>query len=141
MAQLHVVKARCCRMGIAGRSRGDFSARRAREMERSRQPQQRDDTRHGVHLINPRGMIFHEIRASDMLVCDLKGNVVSGKGELRKVAHHIHSRIHLEASASQVVLHVHPPYTTAFSLVEGGRLDLAHSNDLLFNDRSPTTTR
>jgi len=46
-------------------------------------------------LINPRGMIFHEIRASDLLVCDLKGSVVSGKGELRKVAHHIHSRIHL----------------------------------------------
>ena len=23
-------------------------------------------------LINPRGMIFHEIRASDLLVCDLK---------------------------------------------------------------------
>ena len=33
-------------------------------------------------LINPRGMIFHEIRASDLLVCDLKGNVVSGKGEV-----------------------------------------------------------
>jgi len=76
-------------------------------------------------LINPRGMIFHEIRASDLLVCDLKGNVVSGKGELRKVAHHIHSRIHL----------MHPRYTTALSLVEGGRLVMAHSNDLLFNDR------
>jgi ribulose-5-phosphate 4-epimerase/fuculose-1-phosphate aldolase len=86
-------------------------------------------------LINPRGMIFHEIRASDLLVCDLKGNVVSGKGELRKVAHHIHSRIHLMHPQAQVVLHVHPPYTTALSLVEGGRLALAHSNDLLFNDR------
>ena len=86
-------------------------------------------------LINPRGMIFHELKASDLLVCDLKGNVVSGKGELRKVAHHIHSRIHLMHPQAQVVLHVHPPYTTALSLVEGGRLAMAHTNDLTLNDR------
>src|SRR5262245_52035345 len=47
------------------------------------------------YLINPRGLIFNEIRASDLLVCDLEGNVISGKGELRKVALHIHARIHL----------------------------------------------
>src|SRR4030081_1793873 len=86
-------------------------------------------------LINPRGMIFHEIRASDLLVCDLKGNVDSGQGELRKVAHHIHSRIHLMHPQAQVVLPVPPPYTTALSLVEGGRLALAHSTALLFTDR------
>ena len=86
-------------------------------------------------LINPRGMIFHELRASDLLVCDLKGNVVSGTGELRKVAHHIHSRIHLMHPQAQVVLHVHPPYTTALSLVEDGRLAMAHTNDLTLNDR------
>ncbi|MCX7326404.1 MAG: class II aldolase/adducin family protein, partial [Hyphomicrobiales bacterium] len=32
-------------------------------------------------LINPRGMIFHELKASDLIVCDRAGNVVSGKGE------------------------------------------------------------
>lgn len=86
-------------------------------------------------LINPRGMIFDEIRASDLIVCDLQGNVVSGKGELRKVAHHIHSRIHLMHPQAQVVLHVHPPYTTALSLVDGGRLAMSHTNDLTLNDR------
>jgi ribulose-5-phosphate 4-epimerase/fuculose-1-phosphate aldolase len=86
-------------------------------------------------LINPRGLIFHEIRASDLIVCDLKGNVVSGKGELRKVAHHIHSRIHLMHPQANVVLHVHPPYTTALSLVDGGRLSMSHTNDLTLNDR------
>lgn len=86
-------------------------------------------------LINPRGMIFDEIRATDLIVCDLQGNVVSGKGELRKVAHHIHSRIHLMHPQAQVVLHVHPPYTTALSLVDGGRLAMSHTNDLTLNDR------
>ncbi|MCX7326381.1 MAG: class II aldolase/adducin family protein, partial [Hyphomicrobiales bacterium] len=86
-------------------------------------------------LINPRGMIFHELKASDLIVCDLAGNVVSGKGELRKVAHFIHSRIHLMHPAAQIVLHVHPPYTTALSLVEGGRLSMSHFNDLTLHDR------
>ncbi|MCA3618053.1 MAG: class II aldolase/adducin family protein [Methylobacterium sp.] len=86
-------------------------------------------------LINPRGMIFHELRASDLIVCDLRGNVVSGNGELRKVAHHIHSRIHLMHPQARIVLHVHPPYTTALSLVEGGRLEMSHFNDLTLHDR------
>lgn len=86
-------------------------------------------------LINPRGMLFNELKASDIIVCDLAGNVVAGKGELRKVAHYIHSRIHLMHPQAQVVLHVHPPYTTALSLIEGGRLSMSHNNDLTLNDR------
>lgn len=86
-------------------------------------------------LINPRGMIFHEVRASDLIVCDLQGNVISGKGELRKVAHFIHARIHSMHSKAKIVLHVHPPYTTALSLIEGGRLETAHFNDLTLCDR------
>lgn len=86
-------------------------------------------------LINPRGLIFHELKASDLIVCDLQGQVVSGHGELRKVAHFIHSRIHLMHAAARIVLHVHPPYATALSLVEGGRLSMSHFNDLTLNDR------
>jgi ribulose-5-phosphate 4-epimerase/fuculose-1-phosphate aldolase len=86
-------------------------------------------------LINPRGMLFDELKASDLIVCDLQGNVVSGHGELRKVAHHIHSRIHLMHRQAQVVLHVHPPYATALSLIEGGRLAMSHNNDLTLCDR------
>jgi ribulose-5-phosphate 4-epimerase/fuculose-1-phosphate aldolase len=86
-------------------------------------------------LINPRGMIFNELRASDLIVCDLHGNVISGKGELRKVAHFIHARIHIMHPKANVVLHTHPPYSTALSLVEGGRLGLAHFNDLVLADR------
>src|ERR1700681_894656 len=43
-------------------------------------------------LINPRGLLFQELTASSLIVCDLDGHVVSGKGELRKVAFHIHAR-------------------------------------------------
>lgn len=86
-------------------------------------------------LVNPRGMLFQEIRASDLIVCDLEGNVVRGTGELRKVAFHIHARMHKLCPNATVILHVHPPYTTALSMTEGGRLELAHTNNLMLNDR------
>jgi len=86
-------------------------------------------------LVNPRGLLFDEIRASDLIVADLDGNVVRGKGELRKVAYHIHARIHKLNPGATVILHVHPPYTTALSMVEGGRLELSHTNNLMLNDR------
>ena len=60
----------------------------------------RDDT--PLFLINPRGMLFQELTASSLIVCDLDGRVVRGKGELRKVAFHIHARIHLNKPNADV---------------------------------------
>jgi ribulose-5-phosphate 4-epimerase/fuculose-1-phosphate aldolase len=86
-------------------------------------------------LINPRGFLFQEITASTLIVCDLAGHVLAGSGELRKVAFDIHARIHLAKPSATCVLHVHPQYLTALSMIEGGRLELAHHNNLLLNDR------
>jgi ribulose-5-phosphate 4-epimerase/fuculose-1-phosphate aldolase len=86
-------------------------------------------------LINPRGYLFQELTASSLIVCDLDGNVLRGTGELRKVAFFIHARIHLQNPAATCVLHVHPRYLTALSLLENPSLILAHHNNLLLNDR------
>ena len=88
-----------------------------------------------LFLINPRGLLFQEITASSLIVCDLEGRVVRGQGELRKVAFHIHARIHLQHPAAHCVLHVHPRYLTALSMIKGGRLELVHHNNLILNDR------
>ena len=88
-----------------------------------------------LFLINPRGYLFRELKASDLIVCDLDGRVLRGRGELRKVAFHIHARIHLNNPKAVALLHVHPQYLTALSLLEGGELALAHHNNLLLNDR------
>ena len=88
-----------------------------------------------LFLINPRGSLFCELRASDLLICDLDGRVISGRGELRKVAFHIHARIHLGNPNAVAVIHVHPQYLTALSMIDGGRLALAHHNNLILNDR------
>jgi ribulose-5-phosphate 4-epimerase/fuculose-1-phosphate aldolase len=88
-----------------------------------------------LFLINPRGLLFQEVTASNLITCDLDGTVTRGAGELRKVAFHIHARIHLANPAAICVLHVHPQYLTALSLIEGGRMELAHHNDLILGDR------
>ncbi len=86
-------------------------------------------------LINPRGMLFQEVTASSLIVCDLAGRVLRGRGELRRVALHIHARVHLRHKAAACVLHVHPQYLTALSLMEGQGLELSHHNNILLNSR------
>ncbi|HEX4172590.1 MAG TPA: class II aldolase/adducin family protein [Acetobacteraceae bacterium] len=97
-------------------------------------PQRGDDDR-PLFLINPRGMLFQELTASSLIVCDLEGRVLRGRGELRKVAFHIHARIHLKNSAAVCIVHVHPPYLTALSLLEEPAFERAHYNNLFLNDR------
>src|SRR3954453_7711845 len=77
-------------------------------------------------LINPRGLLFQEITASSLIVCDLDGRVLRGDGELRKVAFHIHTRVHLKNPGATCVLHVHPQYLTALSMLEDPAFELAH---------------
>ena len=88
-----------------------------------------------LFLINPRGMRFEELTASSLIVCNLDGKVVRGTGELRKVAFHIHAPIHKARADARCVLHLHPQHTTALSLIDNGRLALAHHNNLIVNDR------
>ena len=88
-----------------------------------------------LFVINPRGWRFEELTASNLIVCDLNGKVVRGEGELRKVAFHIHARIHLRNPAAACVMHVHPQYLTAISMLETPELALAHHNSLTLNDR------
>lgn len=88
-----------------------------------------------IFLINPRGFLFQELTASSLIVCDLDGNVLRGKGELRKVAFHIHTRIHLARPDAVCVVHVHPQYLTALSMLAEPELSLSHHNNLLLNDR------
>ncbi|MBS0559037.1 MAG: class II aldolase/adducin family protein [Proteobacteria bacterium] len=97
-------------------------------------PRQRADDP-PLFLINPRGLLFQEVTAGNLIVCDLDGRVVRGTGELRKVAFHIHARIHLRNPAADCVLHVHPQYLTALSLLADPEFALAHHNNLLLNDR------
>ena len=87
-----------------------------------------DDPPH--FLINPRGYLFQELTASSLIVCDLEGRVLRGNGELRKVAFHIHVPHPPAKPDAACVLHVHPQYLTALSMLEEPAFALAHGNNL-----------
>jgi len=59
-------------------------------------------------LINPFGLRFDEIRASDMLRVDLEGRVVSpGPHTVNEAGFVIHSAIHLQRHDARCILHTH----------------------------------
>jgi ribulose-5-phosphate 4-epimerase/fuculose-1-phosphate aldolase len=86
-------------------------------------------------LINPRGYLFQELTASSLIVCDLDGKVLRGSGELRKVAFYIHARIHLQNPNATCIVHVHPRWLTALSMLAEPEVTLSHHNNLILNDR------
>ncbi len=80
----------------------------------------------GQHfLVNPFGLHFSEITASNLIVCDFNGKVVRGDGEPSASAHHIHAPIHRLVPRARVLLHTHQPYATALTMIAGGRLEWA----------------
>jgi ribulose-5-phosphate 4-epimerase/fuculose-1-phosphate aldolase len=74
-------------------------------------------------LLNPYGMHWSEIRASDLLIVDADGKLVSGRGTAEPTAFFIHSRIHRGNAGAACVMHTHMPHATALTTLAGGRLE------------------
>ncbi|MGT2466529.1 class II aldolase/adducin family protein [Mesorhizobium atlanticum] len=70
--------------------------------------------------VNPFGMHFGQIRASDLIRVDRKGNVVEGEGPLNVTAFAIHAAIHEARPEIVAAAHAHSVYGKAWSAV--GRL-------------------
>jgi len=86
-------------------------------------------------LINPYGWHWSEITASSLVLCDAEGNVLEGDNTVETTAFCIHAPIHQRVPSARVVLHTHMPYATSLTLLEGGRLEMAEQNALMFDDR------
>ncbi|MBV8650415.1 MAG: aldolase [Alphaproteobacteria bacterium] len=74
-------------------------------------------------LLNPWGFHWDEVRASDLLVVDAAGKLISGSVEPEATAFFIHSRIHLGVPHAKCVLHTHMPYATALTTLANGRIE------------------
>jgi ribulose-5-phosphate 4-epimerase/fuculose-1-phosphate aldolase len=74
-------------------------------------------------LINPWGAHWSEVRASDLLVVDSDGKLISGAIEPEPTAFYIHSRIHRGNPKAACVLHTHMPHATALTLLQSGRIE------------------
>ncbi|HEY9627282.1 MAG TPA: class II aldolase/adducin family protein [Coleofasciculaceae cyanobacterium] len=86
-------------------------------------------------LLNPYGMMFHEITASSLVKVDLEGNLVEpGERIVNPAGFVIHSAIHAARPDISCVLHTHSRYGTAVSLLECGLLPVSQFA-LQFYDR------
>jgi ribulose-5-phosphate 4-epimerase/fuculose-1-phosphate aldolase len=84
------------------------------------------------YLINPQGLHWGEVCASDMLLIDGQGRVIEGRHGIEPTAFFIHAWIHRLNPHAKAVLHTHMPYATAITLVAGGRLAWCNQNALRF---------
>lgn len=71
----------------------------------------------GRFLLNPRGLLWQEISAEDIVMIDTQGNVLAGNHPVESTAMFIHSAIH-RVCKKACVLHTHMPHATALSLTQ-----------------------
>jgi ribulose-5-phosphate 4-epimerase/fuculose-1-phosphate aldolase len=86
-------------------------------------------------LLAPFGMHWSEVKASDFLVVDFGGRVLSGQGSVEDTALYIHQPVHRLSPQGRCVLHTHMPYATALCMLENPRLEMAVQSALgLYDD-------
>ncbi len=87
-------------------------------------------------LLNPFGLHWSEVKASDLMEVDSEGRVLAGEGEAEESAICIHGPLHRRHPKGRCVLHTHMPYATSLSaLAEGhGRLEPITQTSLFFHD-------
>jgi ribulose-5-phosphate 4-epimerase/fuculose-1-phosphate aldolase len=91
--------------------------------------------RSGRFLLNPRGLLWSEVRAADIVMVDGSGERLAGEHQVEPTAMFIHAAIH-RVCAKACVLHTHMPYATALTLTADRRLDTALSqNAMRFHGR------
>jgi ribulose-5-phosphate 4-epimerase/fuculose-1-phosphate aldolase len=80
-------------------------------------------------LINPYGMTFDEITASNLVKVDLDGNkVMESPYDINPAGFTIHSAIHAAREDAKCVLHVHSLSGTAVSAQKGGLLPISQQS-------------
>ncbi|WP_280417368.1 class II aldolase/adducin family protein [Nocardia carnea] len=89
----------------------------------------RDD---GSLLINPWGLWWEEVSASDVCRVDADGVVIEGKWDVTP-AYHIHTELHRRRPDARVVVHNHPYYVTLLAAV-GVLPMIAHQTGSLYDD-------
>ncbi|MDO6459364.1 class II aldolase/adducin family protein [Granulosicoccaceae sp. 1_MG-2023] len=75
-------------------------------------------------LINPFGLMFDEISASDLIVVDMHGNVLEGKAGYNQAGFTIHSAVHMAREDAHCVMHTHTIAGMAVAACRSGLLNL-----------------
>jgi len=76
-------------------------------------------------LLAPFGLLWSEVRASDFMVIDFEGRMLSGRGPVEDTALYIHLPVHRLAPQARCALHTHMPYATTMCMLDNPRLEMA----------------
>lgn len=88
-----------------------------------------------LFLLNPRGLMWSEVQAADIVLVDASGRTLAGRHEIEPTAMFIHAAVH-RIACKACVLHSHMPYATALTLTEDRGLDTTLSqNAMRFHGR------
>lgn len=86
----------------------------------------------GHYLINPYGLLFHEVCASNLLKVDFEGNLISGDHPINDAGHLIHTAVLKARPDVEFVLHAHTRAGIAVSAMKRGLLPLSqHANVII----------
>jgi ribulose-5-phosphate 4-epimerase/fuculose-1-phosphate aldolase len=95
----------------------------------------------GRFLLNPRGLLWSEVRGEDVVMVDGAGQRLAGRHAVEPTAMFIHAAIH-RLGGKACVLHTHMPYATALTLTADRRLDTTLSqNAMRFHGRVAVDAR
>ena len=83
----------------------------------------------GTHfLINPFGLMYREVTASNLVKIDVDGNILDGSPhKVNKAGFVIHSALHMAHPDAHAIMHTHTNEGVAVSAQEGGLLPLSMS--------------
>lgn len=86
--------------------------------------------RSGRFLLNPRGLLWSEVTADDIVLIDAAGNKLAGRHAVEPTAMFIHAAIH-RLCGKACVLHTHMPYATALTLTTDRALETTLSQSAM----------
>jgi len=89
---------------------------------------------HDQFLINPLGLMYDEITASNLVKIDVHGNKIAGPGETSPAGFVIHGAVHEARHDIDCVLHAHTPEGVAVSCLKEGLPQLTGETAYFYND-------
>ncbi|WP_456294651.1 class II aldolase/adducin family protein [Vibrio sp. AK197] len=75
-------------------------------------------------LINPFGLMFDEVTASNLIVVDANGEIISGDAKYNPAGFTIHSAVHMSRDDAHCVIHTHTLAGMAVAACDSGLLNL-----------------
>jgi ribulose-5-phosphate 4-epimerase/fuculose-1-phosphate aldolase len=84
----------------------------------------------GSLLVNPWGLWWSEVRASDIVRIDAAGAVLEGEWDVTPAVH-LHTELHRSRDDARVVIHNHPHFATLLACL-GVLPVIAHQNSAIF---------